>query len=110
MHTDTSPFTPACRRHTPVLRTASTWAASFLQARGIRLLRVLPSDDRHPKGAYEFDNTDLVASRAMNEWWQGNPLIEAKTLLASRNTLGSLLHRAEVAQAPIEVDVEGVQA
>lgn len=66
-------------------RTVGLWASAYALTLGVKLLRVVK--DPGQKAVFVLDDTDGIASSALNEWWNGQPVVNGRTLVAARSAL-----------------------
>lgn len=90
----------------PEHKTMSLLGAAYCMTCGVRLLRVEPAVPGNAN--FVLDNTGNATNKSLQDWWEGNPTVPAKTLLGHRSTLIRLAHQAERTQS--SVAFEGVQA
>lgn len=73
--------------------TRELWAASYLYAKGIRLLKTIPG---YWVG-FEFDDTDGQASKALNDWYASDVQVSARDFVAAHRVLKRATYTAQVA-------------
>jgi hypothetical protein len=69
------------------IRTTAIWAAALALTQGARLLEVLPAGRHFARSAFLFDNSDGIALKALDDYWNANPLVPFRTLMDARNQL-----------------------
>jgi D5 N terminal like len=82
----------------------SLWVAAYLHTEHIPLRRVLPRDENHPVTAFEFDDYDMVATAARNDWWTGRAQVPSQKYLAARHELLRLKAQAEETGQTLKIE------
>jgi hypothetical protein len=77
------------------LRTTSMWGATIALARGAKLLDILPPEGRFTRAAFLLSNEDGVALKALDEYWNADPLISFRAMMNARNQIFDLLRHRE---------------
>jgi hypothetical protein len=70
------------------------WAAALALTRGTKPLEILPPGKRFARNAFLLDNSDGVALKALDDFWNANPLVPFRTLMDARNELLDRLKQA----------------
>lgn len=66
-------------------RTVGLWASAYAMTLGVKLLQVVR--DPGQKAVFVLDDTGGQATAALNTWWNGQPIVNGRTLVAARSAL-----------------------
>lgn len=68
-----------------VRKTSSLWAGVVALCQGVKLVGVVRESGN--KAVWLLDDSEGKATAALAEWYEGNPLIGARDMLAARSIL-----------------------
>jgi hypothetical protein len=63
--------------------TYSVWGTAYAMARGVRLLRVFKEPGSR-KASFALADDYGEATEALQQWWQGDPMIGGRSLVEAR--------------------------
>lgn len=66
-------------------RTNSLWPAAYCLTQGVKLLSTIKEPGQ--RAVWILDDADGKASAALADWYNGDPLVGARTFLAARSIL-----------------------
>lgn len=66
-------------------RTNSLWPAAYCLTQGVKLLYAVKENGQ--RAIWIMDDTDQKATAALNDWYQGDPLVGGRSFLAARSIL-----------------------